>query len=403
MVEFSAIVTVSMFMALSSMSYHYHRVPLHYRLPTRPDAINYPTQTNLNKYQFPHIGYSPDQAPAMERTGWKLRGVLPDSQGFSMLQQFHTPAQNLAEDESPRAICILLAGLGDTVEKFHHLADLLACKGFAVHGMDYPGWGFSQRQSRKGSSYEPCLTKNWTKDVCDEVIHFTEDVATRYQPGLKKFVIAPSLGGATALATCLLKPELFDGAVLLCPAIKSDVKPVLQMLVPWLAMLFPRMGAGQVGDEDIGSRNLFIADNIASSDLMKNCRLMLKSPYSVLTDASPQQKDETKSNQPLPVVTAAALVYLLQFLKDRMHEMKVPFLVLHGQKDLVINPEGSRLLHASAAATDKTIKWYPEAWHELLYEPEWKEVMADIEGWVEARAPPLKRAEDERSQGTASE
>jgi len=39
-----------------------------------------------------------------------------------------------------------------------------------------------------------------------------------------------------------------------------------------------------------------------------------------------------------------------------MTYMKVPFLVLHGEKDLICNPEGSRQLIEKANVKDKNLK-----------------------------------------------
>jgi len=38
-----------------------------------------------------------------------------------------------------------------------------------------------------------------------------------------------------------------------------------------------------------------------------------------------------------------------------------------------------------AASTDKSVKWYEEGWHDLLFEPEYKEVYADVAHWIHDR------------------
>jgi alpha-beta hydrolase superfamily lysophospholipase len=36
-------------------------------------------------------------------------------------------------------------------------------------------------------------------------------------------------------------------------------------------------------------------------------------------------------------------------------------------------------------AADKSLKWYEEGWHDLLFEPEYNEVLADVDAWLAAR------------------
>ena len=104
--------------------------------------------------------------------------------------------------------------------------------GFAVHGLDYPGFGRSQRDSLSGSSCTPCFVHDWEQGIVAELMRFIAAVRDRpAHRGLPCFLVGNSIGGATALRCAMLGgPELFAGAVLLCPAIKSDARPILQVL-----------------------------------------------------------------------------------------------------------------------------------------------------------------------------
>ena len=69
-------------------------------------------------------------------------------------------------------------------------------------------------------------------------------------------------------------------------------------------------------------------------------------------------------------------------------QVSLPFLVLHGEDDKVINKAVSQQLHDAAASTDKTFKLYPGMWHGLLYgeTPENIEIVfADIINWLNQR------------------
>lgn len=69
-------------------------------------------------------------------------------------------------------------------------------------------------------------------------------------------------------------------------------------------------------------------------------------------------------------------------------QVRLPFLVTHGEEDIVTDPLVSKLLYEKASSTDKTLKLYPGMWHSLTYGelPENIDVVfSDIIGWLDQR------------------
>ncbi|MDR1740345.1 MAG: lysophospholipase [Synergistaceae bacterium] len=63
-----------------------------------------------------------------------------------------------------------------------------------------------------------------------------------------------------------------------------------------------------------------------------------------------------------------------------------PCLILHGGDDRIVPPACSEYLYENTASTDKTLKVYPNLFHEILNEEDGKEeVIADIIAWMNAR------------------
>jgi len=58
--------------------------------------------------------------------------------------------------------------------------------------------------------------------------------------------------------------------------------------------------------------------------------------------------------------------------KNRLqfNKIEVPLLILHGEEDRIAMPEGSKKLYGDISSSDKTLKVYPELYHELIHEPE---------------------------------
>jgi alpha-beta hydrolase superfamily lysophospholipase len=59
---------------------------------------------------------------------------------------------------------------------------------------------------------------------------------------------------------------------------------------------------------------------------------------------------------------------------------------LHGTLDKVTRPSGSQLFYDTVGSADKTLKLYEGYYHDLLHDIGKEKVMADITGWIDARA-----------------
>lgn len=87
--------------------------------------------------------------------------------------------------------------------------------------------------------------------------------------------------------------------------------------------------------------------------------------------------------------TALEFLRVVKEIESRATEVTVPLLILHGEMDVVCDPEGSRMLYKNAGSTDKTLHVYPEMWHQLVGEPAEgvEKVFGDMFKWLDARLP----------------
>ena len=70
----------------------------------------------------------------------------------------------------------------------------------------------------------------------------------------------------------------------------------------------------------------------------------------------------------------------------KIEQVTLPFLVLHGEADVVTDPEISKGLYEEASSKDKTIKLYPGMWHGLTSgetDENIEIVFADIIAWLD--------------------
>ncbi|KAH7853365.1 hypothetical protein Vadar_001617 [Vaccinium darrowii] len=88
------------------------------------------------------------------------------------------------------------------------------------------------------------------------------------------------------------------------------------------------------------------------------------------------------------LLTGNQLLTVSLHLEQRLQEVSIPFLIVHGADDKVTNPSVSNLLYESACSTDKSFKLYPAMWHSLTY-GELQEnndtVFEDVTAWLDDR------------------
>jgi alpha-beta hydrolase superfamily lysophospholipase len=105
-------------------------------------------------------------------------------------------------------------------------------------------------------------------------------------------------------------------------------------------------------------------------------------------DSDPLIAHETQ-----PTQTVAEMVRADERLKNEFSLITLPVLILHGTLDKATKPSGSRLFYDTAGSRDKMLKLYDGHFHDLLNDVGKEQVMADINGWIDARVSAASRAE----------
>jgi alpha-beta hydrolase superfamily lysophospholipase len=82
---------------------------------------------------------------------------------------------------------------------------------------------------------------------------------------------------------------------------------------------------------------------------------------------------------------SAELLKAIMRVNDKFGEITVPFIVLQGSDDKLVNPQGSKMLYEYAGSEDKSMKIYDGLYHEVFNEPERDQVLADVAAWLDAR------------------
>ncbi|CAN7008254.1 unnamed protein product [Brassica rapa subsp. trilocularis] len=261
---------------------------------------------------------------------------------------------------SPKALVFLCHGYGmECSDSMRECGIRLASAGYAVFGMDYEGHGRSM-----GSR---CYIKKFSNIVNDCYNYYTSICAQEEYMEKGRFLYGESMGGAVTLLLHKKDPSFWNGAILVAPMCKISEKvkphPVVINLLTRVEEMIPKWKI--VPTKDV--INAAFKD-LAKREEVRNNKLIY------------QDKPRLK--------TALEMLRTSMNLEDSLHEITMPFFVLHGEADIVTDPEISKALYEKASSRDKTLKLYPGMWHALTSgEPDYNVdlVFADIISWLDHR------------------
>ncbi|ERN03396.1 hypothetical protein AMTRI_Chr02g219180 [Amborella trichopoda] len=271
---------------------------------------------------------------------------------------------------STRAIILMLHGYGNDISwTFQATAIHLARNGFACFALDLEGHGRSQGLK----AYVPNLPL-----LAQDCLSFFKSTMAS-NPDLEKlpsFLFGESMGGALCLLIHFLEPDRFNGAVLVAPMCKISDKvrpkwPIPQALT-LISWFFPTLPVVPTAD-------------------------LLDKSVKVLEKRVVARRNPTRYAGRPRLGTVVELLRFTDWLSERLSEVKLPFLVVHGSADEVTDPEVSRSLYEAARSEDKSIRVYEGMMHSLLFgetDENVELVRGDILAWLKERC--REEGENER-------
>jgi acylglycerol lipase len=249
----------------------------------------------------------------------------------------------------PRAVVVLAHGASEHGGRYAWVGEQLAERGLALYAGDHRGHG----RSSGPRAYIDRLD-NAVADL-DRVV----DIARRAHPDVKTFLLGHSMGGAVALSYSFEHQDRLDGLVLSAPlAALEAASPVLRLAGQALSLLLPRAGVVPIDSEGVSRDPAVVRD---------------------------YEADPLNHHGKLPARTVAELTGAIAGYPERVRELTLPILTMHGSADRLTPPEGSEMIVERAGSKDRSIIRYDGLYHELLNEPERQRVLDDIVGWMETR------------------
>lgn len=274
-------------------------------------------------------------------------GTFIGARGLPIYYQYWAP------ENTPRALLLIVHGAGEHCNRYEALARHFTGQGYVVAGLDHPGHG------KSGGEYGHI---DRFRDLVDTLETYQQQVEKDFS-GLSQILLGHSMGGLISALFLLQHQSKFVGCVLSGAAIKTEIEPghLQLLLIRCLSVAAPRVGVLQLDAAGVSRDPAVVADYV--SDPLVNHKKMTARMVSELFVA-------------------------MHHIQNEANKISLPMLLLHGGKDVMAAPEGSRFLYENISSEDKSLKIYPDLFHEIFNEPEREAVFADTLDWCERHIKP---------------
>lgn len=248
---------------------------------------------------------------------------------------------------TPKAVIILVHGMGGYSGRFFEFGPYLAKAGFQVYAIEQKGHGESP--SIKGHI---CNFKLYTSDLKSLVGH-----AKSQHAGKKIFIFGESMGGLITLDFAIHHQELINGIILMSPAVKDKLPMTLKTRAEILkAAIFEPIGFFPAGF----SSSLFTRDPVVAKRI----------------DMDPLEVRNFTAKFYLSILKAIIYVNM------KPRTIKLPVLMLLAGQDKMISAEAAAAYFKKIRSKDKELKWYPEMYHALYVDKDREKVFRDMITWI---------------------
>ena len=253
-------------------------------------------------------------------------------------------------DGAPTGILLLAHGLGEHARRYDHVVERLVGLGLVVYAPDHRGHGRSG-----GKRIE---LRDWSEFIDD--LHQLSAIAITENPGLPRFLLGHSMGGAIALTYALDHPDELAGLIVSAPAVVVTAgKPAFVVEIGKIIGRFAPNVPVETLDAKAVSRDPAVVAAYESDPLVYHGKV--------------------KAGIARGMVTAA------ESFPARLPSLTMPTLVLHGTEDRLADVSGSRMIAERAGSPDLTLKTYDGLFHEVFNEPEQEKVLDDVVDWLRPR------------------
>lgn len=241
----------------------------------------------------------------------------------------------------------LLHGLGEHSGRYTHWAEMLNQAGYSVLAYDLRGHGKSGGQRGHVNSYD---------EYCKDTDILLKEAKDRF-PGIPYFLYGHSLGGLIATYYVLRNKPKLSGVIVTALSNRTSIQEqkVKLVLSKVLGSIVPKMT---------------IDTGLVPATLSRDPEVVTR----YVNDPLVHHK--------ATVGWGKSSLEEIAWADQHVGEWMLPVLFMHGEKDQLAYPEGSKEF-ASKIKGDCTLKIWPGLFHEVHNEPEKEQVFAYVLNWLD--------------------
>ncbi len=260
---------------------------------------------------------------------------MPHREGsFKGLKDYNIYYQRWLPEGAPRAILLVAHGFAEHSGRYQNLVDYFLPLDYAIYALDHRGHGKSDGERVQVDGY--------AEYVADLKTFF--DLVRKENTFEDVYLVGHSMGATIATAYAIQYQDELKGLILSGGGIATDKAP-------------PRPAG------------LELADTLSRDPAVVEA----------------YRNDPLVYHGPPPTGRDSAMAQMREHLAQSAATIRLPILIMAGAASPLGDGPRSEALFDVVSSPDKTLQLYPELLHEIFNEPEWPDVMADMEAWLEKR------------------
>lgn len=261
----------------------------------------------------------------------KVDGMHHSESSFKGLGEYTIFYQSWLPSGEPRAILLIAHGFGEHSGRYQNVVNYFVPRGYAIYALDHRGHGRSDG--------ERVQVQHFTDYLADLKTFF--DIVLAEHPEQKIFLVGHSMGAAISTAYASIHQDELHGLVLSGGGLATDKAP-------------PRLA------------NLVLHETLSRDPAVVEAYV----------------NDPLVYHGPPPTGRESAMAQMREQLPEMAGKIRLPVLIMAGYASPLGDGPRSEALFERVPSADKTLKLYPELMHEIFNEPEFPEVLGDLEHWL---------------------
>ncbi|MGJ3240135.1 MAG: lysophospholipase [Anaerolineae bacterium] len=246
-------------------------------------------------------------------------------------------------------IVLIVHGLAEHSGRYQHVAERLTQAGYHVYALDHRGHGQSTGERLHVPKPDSFIT---------DLKQFYERIRLAH-PNAAFFMLGHSMGSVISLDFILTYPDAISAIAVTGTAtdVSTTVSPLLRGFSQVVYALFPQAPISAPSGTSVLTRD------------PEMLRLAENDPL--------LYKGWTKTS------VAKYVVETGEHIQERADKITIPILIMHGEDDTLTPISGSKIMYGRVGSSDKTLKIWPNMFHEILNEVEREAVIDTLVTWLD--------------------